>query len=231
MLWTPEQANSAELETVGISKSPTTVVTANGEMLTKEEATVYVRQLDLMLLEDTPAVLSLGKVYEDHGKNYHWNSGRNHISSKKGRKINCSTTNYVPFGVPGSPTSFSTSSSPTSPASSSQESVIFTEQPASTRSEKMGEEVQGNLSHDLAEWLQEFRHGLVDESVPEHRDASSSSHELPSESRAKTEPGSGEHSVFSHFPEDPNSDICLRTKITRASCRRRTGTVVPRVEN
>ena len=36
------------------------------------------------------------------------------------------------------------------------------------------EEVQGNLSHDLPEWLQEFRHGLVDESVPEHRDASSS---------------------------------------------------------
>ena len=44
------------------------------------------------------------------------------------------------------------------------------------------EEVRGNLSHDLPEWLQEFRHGLVDESVPEHRDASSSSHELPSES-------------------------------------------------
>ena len=38
------------------------------------------------------------------------------------------------------------------------------------------EEVRGNLSHDLPEWLQEFRHGLVDESVPEHRDASSSSH-------------------------------------------------------
>ena len=34
-------------------------------------------------------------------------------------------------------------------------------------------------------WLQEFRHGLVDESVPEHPDASSSSHELPSEPRGK----------------------------------------------
>ena len=28
------------------------------------------------------------------------------------------------------------------------------------------EKVRGNLSHDLPEWLQEFRHGLVDESVP-----------------------------------------------------------------
>ena len=47
------------------------------------------------------------------------------------------------------------------------------------------EEVQGNLSHDLPEWLQEFWHGPVDECVPEHQDVSSSSHELPSEPRAK----------------------------------------------
>ena len=30
---------------------------------------------------------------------------------------------------------------------------------------------------------------------------------------------------------DRNGDMCLRTKITRASCRRRTGTVVPKAEN
>ena len=55
--------NSAELETVRVSQSPTTVVAANGEVQTKEEATVYVKELDLfvtvMRLEDTPAVLSL----------------------------------------------------------------------------------------------------------------------------------------------------------------------------
>ena len=33
---------TAVLETARVSKSPTTVVTANGEVLTKEEATVYV---------------------------------------------------------------------------------------------------------------------------------------------------------------------------------------------
>ena len=71
--------NSAELETVRISKNPTTVMTANGEVLTKEEAIVYVRELDLcltvMLLEDTPAVPSLGKLCEDHGYTFHWTSG------------------------------------------------------------------------------------------------------------------------------------------------------------
>ena len=41
----------------------------------------------------------------------------------------------------------------------------------------------------------------------------------------------GKHSIHTHFPKDRNCDICLRTKITRASWRRRTGTVVPRAEN
>ena len=91
------------------------------------------------------------------------------------------------------------------------------------------EEVRGNSSHDLPECLEEFKDNLVDESVPEHRDASSSSHELPSEPRAKVV--SGKHSIFNHFPKDRNGDVCLRTKITRASCRKRTGTVVPRAEN
>ena len=55
--------NSAELETTRRSRSPTPAMTANGEVQTREEATVYVKQLDLfvkvMLLEEIPAVLSL----------------------------------------------------------------------------------------------------------------------------------------------------------------------------
>ena len=90
------------------------------------------------------------------------------------------------------------------------------------------EEVRGDSSCGLPEWQEEFKENLVDESVPEHRDTSSSTHELPSEPRAKVV--SGEHSIFTHFPKDRKCDICLRTKITRSSCRRRTGTVVPRAE-
>ena len=66
---------------------------------------------------------------------------------------------------------------------------------------------------------------------PGHRHTSSSSLQFPMESRAKVAPGSGEHSVYTHFPKDPNCEICLKTEITRASCRRRAGTVVPRAEN
>ena len=41
----------------------------------------------------------------------------------------------------------------------------------------------------------------------------------------------GKHSVYTHFPEDRNCEICQRTKITRAPCRRRIGEAVPRAEN
>ena len=62
--------NSAELETVRVSKSPTTVVLANSEVQTQEEATVSVKDFHLFvtvkLLEETMAVLSLGKLCQDH---------------------------------------------------------------------------------------------------------------------------------------------------------------------
>ena len=41
----------------------------------------------------------------------------------------------------------------------------------------------------------------------------------------------GKHSVYIHFPKDRNCEICQRTKITRAPCRRRIGGAVPRAEN
>ena len=68
--------NSAELEAVPTSRSPTTVITANGEVQTNEEAIVYVKELDIFLtvklLEDIPAVLSLGKLCVEHGYSYEW---------------------------------------------------------------------------------------------------------------------------------------------------------------
>ena len=65
---------------VRISKSPKMVLTANGELPTKEEATVDVKELDffvtVVLLEDTTAVLSFGKLCEEFGYSYHWTSGQ-----------------------------------------------------------------------------------------------------------------------------------------------------------
>ena len=79
--------DSAELETMRTSRSPTTVMTANGEVQTREEAAENVKELDIfftvMLLEESPAVLSLGKLCEDHGYTYHWTSGHKTTSLPK----------------------------------------------------------------------------------------------------------------------------------------------------
>ena len=88
------------------------------------------------------------------------------------------------------------------------------------------------LNSDIREWLQEFRENLVDERVPEHRDShASSSHEPSLEPAPARSADLGEHSVYTHFPEDRNCEICQRTKIIRAPCRRRNGGAVPLAEN
>ena len=90
----------------------------------------------------------------------------------------------------------------------------------------------GRASSDIPEWLQGFRENLVDDEVPERRDLHvSSSHEVSLEPTFKRREDLGKHSVYIHFPKDRNCEICQRTKITRAPCRRRIGGVVLRAEN
>ena len=72
--------NDAEMDTLTKSCSPTIVITANGEVQTHEEAIVYVKELDIFLpmkvLQDTPAVPSLGKLRDEHGYSYEWINGQ-----------------------------------------------------------------------------------------------------------------------------------------------------------
>ena len=72
----------------------------------------------------------------------------------------------------------------------------------------------------------------MDDRVPERRDShASSSHEPSLERTLARSADLGEHSVSTHFPKDRNCEICQRTKITNAPCRRRIGGAVPRAEN
>ena len=89
----------------------------------------------------------------------------------------------------------------------------------------------GRASSENPEWLQEFRENLVDDEVPEHRDShASSSHEVSSEPTSKRREDLCKHSVYTHFPEDRNCEICQRTQMARAPCRRRNGGAAPRAE-
>ena len=113
------------MDTLTKSCSPTIVITANGEVQTHEEATVYVKELVILLtmkvLQDTPAVLSLGKLCDENGYPYESINGQKpHF--KKGIRIKCNTEKFVPIVVPGLSTSSSSSSySSTSMTPSRQE--------------------------------------------------------------------------------------------------------------
>ena len=107
--------SDAEMDTLTKSCSPTTVITANGEVQTHEEAIVYVKELDIFLtmkvLENTPAVLSLGKLCDENGYSYEWINGQKPHLIKDGIRIICNTENFVPIVVPGLSNSSSGSSS------------------------------------------------------------------------------------------------------------------------
>ena len=92
---------------------------------------------------------------------------------------------------------------------------------------------RGNPSDsEIPEWLQEFRENLVDDEISlQGGSQASSSHEVSLEPIAKRREDLCKHNVYTRFPKDRNCDICKRTKITRAPCRRRKGETVPRTAN
>ena len=117
--------SDAEMDTLMKSCSPTIVITASGEVQTHEEATVYVKELGIFLtmkvLENTPAVLSLGKLCDENGYSNEWINGQKPYLIKNGIRIPCNTENFVPIVVPGMSSSSSGSSS-TSKTPARQES-------------------------------------------------------------------------------------------------------------
>ena len=95
--------SDAEVDTLTKSWSLTMVITANGEVQTYEEAIVYVKELDIFftmkVLENTPAVLSLGKLYDENGYSHEWINGQKPHLVKTGFEYNCNTENFVPIVV------------------------------------------------------------------------------------------------------------------------------------
>ena len=92
------------MDTLTKSCCPTIVITANGEVQTHEEAQC-IKELDIFLtmkvLENTPAILSLGKLCDENGYSYEWINGQNPHLIKNGLRIPCNTENFVPIVVPG----------------------------------------------------------------------------------------------------------------------------------
>ena len=84
--------HSAELETMRTSRSPTTVMTANSEVQTREEAAVYVKELDSIRdgcasWRNTRSSFSRENSARIMGVPTIGPAVKNHISPKKARKL------------------------------------------------------------------------------------------------------------------------------------------------
>ena len=89
---------------------------------------MYVKELDFFLtmkvLENTPAVLSLGKLCDENGYSYEWINGQKPHLIKDGIRIICNTENFVPIVVPGLSSSASTLKTPMKQESHSSSSSL-----------------------------------------------------------------------------------------------------------
>ena len=144
---------------------------------------------------------------------------------------------FVPLVVPGLSSNSGTSSSSTSP---SQDSSSTSSSPAKERSHEQApgdrrdsttsqnknkKESNKHRLRDLPERFEEFTDILEDTEalVPAHV-----SQDSGSERPTKVVSNLRKHSIYTHFPKDRNCAVCLRTKMTRVLCRRRTGDAVLR---
>ena len=268
--------SNAEMDTLTKSCSPTIVITANGEVQTHEEAILYVEELGIFLtlkvLDNTPAVLSLGKLCDENGYSYEWINGQKPHLIKNGIRIICNTENFVPAVVPGLSSSSSGSSS-TSRTPMKQESHSSSSSASSPSSPTVGEiqtrEREDRIDSDISpvhvSTKVDDRSGKPEE-IQANKNPKTNKKETTMERETrvilrsrngcknsgkiwwmmkfhyrealtpvllitKRREDLGKHNVHTHFPKDRNCEICTRTKITRAQCRRRNGEAVPRAVN
>ena len=107
--------SNAVMDTLTKSRSPTKVITANGEVQTHEGAIVYVKELYIFwtqkVLEKRPQYYRSESIAMKTGFFYEWINGQKPHLIKNGIRIICNTENFVPIVYPGLSSSSSTSSS------------------------------------------------------------------------------------------------------------------------
>ena len=214
----------------------------------------------MQLLDGTPAVLSPGKLCGDHGYSYVWVSGQKPRLTNDGKTIICKTDNFVPLVVPRISTHPESSSSSTSPsqdwsrreveratrevvppASSSSSSSVSerSDEPASRRLVPFSkiQKKKNKIKRGVTRRIRKIRWQIFLTGCrisKKERNRVACIRTQFSRIRSWISYASGneikETQYFTHFPKDQDCDVCLRTKITRAPCRGRTGEALPRAE-
>ncbi|MDP7647377.1 MAG: DNA (cytosine-5-)-methyltransferase, partial [Candidatus Woesearchaeota archaeon] len=195
--------------------------TANGPVWATECTDIYVIELGItveaVILEKSPAVLSLGKLVEDEGFDYVWKHAQvPYLQTSEefggGPPIYCYPHTDVPFIT----NSVQADATPGSGGSSDPPQA----QPEASRVEGPNPiEGEGNLKPE------EEQRATSSERTKEKRLAEQS---LKAKQKRKSKKKSRtcstcEHNPFTHFPRDPNCWICNQCKVHRAYLKPKSG--------
>ena len=186
------------------------LATANGIITPQGQLEVHLPSLGVdaqfLVLKDCPPVLSVGRLVEQHGFQFHWTRNKAWFVTPGGHRHQCQVKNYVPH-INISSTSTSTSAVASAcPRLSSQDPALPGRAIADGAHRDEGaEEVQ---PPDAAEGAQHEQ--AEDQDAPTR------------EARLRLEAKSPEH-LLTHLPMNSYCDICQASKLRQKPARRRRG--------
>ena len=99
--WSANDMKVAYFQLATPSRNVTQKREWNGFVRSTKEATEYIQELDIhvyvTLVEDSPSVLSLGRLYDELGCSKSWQTGGDPTMTKDKKTITCCIDNFVPL--------------------------------------------------------------------------------------------------------------------------------------
>ena len=248
MLWAETALTRAEKGTIYDLNHTVKITTANGIVDVTQAVRVYSKELGLtvhaLLMEGNTCVLSLGELCTKDEYDFVWRHGRYPFLERDGRRIYCNPTNNVPHvcvasederpalesDIPPTAEVHQINTEPDSEGppdmtdSSDSEAdlaerrsvdcsdgedccVVFEDQEVA-----WNDFVQGKMSSDKVAKAASATKAPTQET---DRDSCETAFPAKRPLRSKTEP---DH-YMTHFPKDPDCEICNSCKTQRAQCR------------
>ena len=187
------------------------LATANGIIEPEGQLEVYLTDLGVdarfLVLKDCPPVLSIGRLVEEHGFQFHWRAGRAWFVSPSGARHACEIKNYVPhFRV-------STSSLTTSAVASAS--------PGSSLKLAVPGLAIANEAHQVDEDGDAGRGGQPSDAAEDAQpEVIVEAWSATREAKLRLEAKSPAH-LLTHLPMNSYCDICQSGKLRQKPARRR----------
>ena len=202
-----------ELETIRNAEVRIRLQTANGIVWVKQTAKVHVVELDVTvlayILDGAPALLSLGRLCRENGYRYVWEETNPYLQKKgsdKNERIYCKPVNDVPLI--------------TSAKEKTSKKDSGSDQTESKNADPESKEAGGDSSKKTKEAGGDSCKKTSKRGREEETECGSQSkvRKRKRKQRKKSCQPCSSHNMFTHFPMDPNCEICRSCKLQRARC-------------